>query len=107
MKKDSWHGVAIEVYYNPAHAWNVDRMIRGVKDALAYYDGHYTPYQFRQVRILEFPNYDGSFAQSFANTIPFSESVGFIADLRDQVEDRLSVLQSPRMKSPINGGRTR
>src|SRR6185312_700201 len=25
-----------------------------------------------------------SFAQSFANTIPFSESIGFIADLRDQ-----------------------
>ncbi len=74
--------VAIEVYYNPAHAWNVDRMIQGVQDSLAYYDAHYTPYQFRQLRILEFPNY-ASFAQAFANTIPFSESIGFIADLRD------------------------
>lgn len=83
VKKDNWHGIAIEVYYNPDHAWNVDDMIRGVKDSLAYYEAHYTPYQFRQVRILEFPNTDGSFAQSFANTIPFSESVGFIADLRD------------------------
>jgi ABC-type transport system involved in multi-copper enzyme maturation permease subunit len=82
VKKDRWHDIAIEVYYNPDHAWNVDDMIRGVKDSLAYYEAHYTPYQFRQVRILEFPNY-ASFAQSFANTIPFSESVGFIADLRD------------------------
>jgi ABC-type transport system involved in multi-copper enzyme maturation permease subunit len=82
VKKDSWHGIAIEVYYNPDHAWNVDDMIRGVKDSLAYYEANYTPYQFRQLRILEFPNYAG-FAQSFANTIPFSESVGFIADLRD------------------------
>jgi len=82
VKKDSWNGVDINVYYNPAHAWNVDDMIRGVKDSLAYYEAHYTPYQFRQVRILEFPNY-ARFAQSFANTIPYSESVGFIADLRD------------------------
>lgn len=82
VRKDHWHGIAIEVYYNPDHAWNVDDMIRGVKDSLAYYEAHYTPYQFRQLRILEFPNYAG-FAQSFANTIPFSESVGFIADLRD------------------------
>src|SRR5262249_39613117 len=36
-----------------------------------------------QVRILEFPNY-ASFAQSFSNTIPYSESIGFIADLRDK-----------------------
>ena len=42
----------------------------------------YSPYQFRQMRILEFPDYE-TFAQSFANTVPFSESIGFIADLRD------------------------
>ncbi|GAB2536433.1 ABC transporter permease/M1 family aminopeptidase [Rhodanobacter koreensis] len=83
VKQVPWKGVDISVYYNPAHAWNVDRMIQGAKDALDYYDAHYTPYQFRQLRILEFPNY-ASFAQSFANTIPFSESIGFIADLRDK-----------------------
>ena len=82
VKRDQYNGVAIEVYYNPAHAWNVDRMIQGVKDGLSYYNTNYTPYQFRQIRILEFPNY-ASYAQSFANTIPFSESIGFIADLRD------------------------
>ena len=82
VKHELWKGVDISVYYNPAHAWNVDRMIQGAKDALDYYDANYTPYQFHQLRILEFPNY-GSFAQSFANTIPFSESIGFIADLRD------------------------
>ncbi|KRF01909.1 hypothetical protein ASG87_10410 [Frateuria sp. Soil773] len=82
VKRDRWKDVAIEVYYDPAHGWNVDRMIAAAKDALAYYEAHYTPYQFRQLRILEFPNYR-RFAQSFANTIPFSESLGFIADLRD------------------------
>ena len=83
VKKDNWNGIAIEVYYNPDHAWNVDRMIAAVKNAFAYYNSHYTPYQFRQLRILEFPGY-ASFAQSFANTVPFSESIGFIADLKDK-----------------------
>jgi aminopeptidase N len=41
----------------------------------------FSPYQFRQARILEFPGYS-SFAQSFANTIPYSESIGFIQDDR-------------------------
>ncbi|MFT3790802.1 MAG: M1 family aminopeptidase [Rudaea sp.] len=84
VKKDRWNDVAIEVYYDPQHAYNVDRMIESVKKSLDYYTKHFSPYQFRQLRILEFPNFHGSFAQSFANTVPYSESIGFIADLSDK-----------------------
>ena len=73
----------IEVYYDPAHPFNVDRMIESVQKSLAYYEANFSPYQHEQVRILEFPGY-GSFAQAFAGTIPYSESIGFIADLRDE-----------------------
>ncbi|MFA6985588.1 MAG: ABC transporter permease subunit, partial [Arenimonas sp.] len=83
VKKDNYQGIAIEVYYDAKHPYNVDRMVASVKKSLAYYQANFTPYQFRQVRIIEFPGYS-SFAQSFANTIPYSESIGFIADLRDQ-----------------------
>ncbi len=82
VKRDAWHGIPIEVYYDARHPQNVDRMILAVKRSLDYYSAHFSPYQHRQVRILEFPRY-AQFAQSFANTIPYSESMGFIADLRD------------------------
>ncbi|MFL6591236.1 MAG: M1 family aminopeptidase [Luteimonas sp.] len=82
VKKGAYRNIPIEVYYDPKHPYNVDRMIQATQKSLAYYEANFTPYQHRQVRILEFPGYD-SFAQSFANTIPYSESVGFIADLRD------------------------
>ncbi len=82
VKRDRWHDVAIEVYYDPKHPYNVDRMIHGVKRSLDYFTANFSPYQHSQVRILEFPRYE-RFAQSFPNTIPFSESIGFIADLRD------------------------
>ncbi|MFP5245833.1 MAG: M1 family metallopeptidase, partial [Thermoanaerobaculia bacterium] len=82
VKRDSWNGIPIEIYYDAKHPYNVDRMIYGVKKSLDYFTKNFSPYQHKQVRILEFPGYR-TFAQSFPNTIPFSESIGFIADLRD------------------------
>ncbi len=86
VKKDKWNDVTVEIYYHKGHEYNLDRMIKGVKASLDYYTRNFGPYQHRQVRILEFPGY-ASFAQSFPNTIPFSESIGFIADIDDEDEE--------------------
>lgn len=83
VKKGDWHGLPIEIYFDPKHGYNVDRMITAVEKSLDYYGANFTPYQHQQVRILEFPRY-ATFAQSFANTIPYSEAIGFIADLRNK-----------------------
>jgi ABC-type transport system involved in multi-copper enzyme maturation permease subunit len=90
VKRDAWKSpdgtsIPIEIYYDAKHPYNVDRMITGVKRSLDYFTKNFSPYQHKQVRILEFPGYR-TFAQSFPNTIPFSESIGFIADLRDPEE---------------------
>ena len=82
VKRDKWNDVNVEVYYDAQHPYNVDRMIDATKKSLAHYSEAYAPYQFQQMRILEFPDYQ-QFAQSFANTVPYSESIGFIADLRN------------------------
>ena len=75
--------VDITIYYQPGHEYNLGRMVRGVQDALTYYTKNFGPYQHRQVRIVEFPGYS-AFAQSFPNTIPFSENIGFIAKVDDR-----------------------
>jgi len=85
-----YKGVDIGVYYDPAHPWNVALIQKGMKSALDYYQANYSPYQFRQVRVLEFPAPQGSFAQSFANTIAWSEGIFFIADNRDP--DRIDMV---------------
>ncbi len=82
--KDNWNDVSIEVYY--LHDYNVDTMIESTRNSLAYFSQNFSPFQYRQFRILEFPGYQGAFAQSFPNTIPFSEGIGFVADLRDKEE---------------------
>ncbi len=83
VARDRWGDVAIEVFYHEPHDYNVDRMIDSVKKSLAYFSENFGPYQHRQLRIIEFPRY-ASFAQSFPNTVPFSESIGFIAKLDDE-----------------------
>ncbi|HEV8334675.1 MAG TPA: M1 family aminopeptidase [Steroidobacteraceae bacterium] len=47
-----------------------------------YYSKNFSPYQFRQLRIVEFPSYM-NFAQAFPGTIPYSEAAGFITDSED------------------------
>jgi ABC-2 type transport system permease protein len=81
-KKVQHDDVNIEVYYHPTHHWNIDRMIESSKDSLDYFEQVFSPYQHKQLRIIEFPGYR-SFAQSFANTVPYSEKIGFISDLRN------------------------
>jgi aminopeptidase N len=82
--KDEWQDVAIEVYF--VHDYNVDTMIQSTKDSPEYFTKNFSPYQYRQFRIMEFPQFQGRFAQAFPNTIPFSEAIGFTADLRDSTK---------------------
>ncbi len=77
--------VLLSVYHDPRHAWNVPAMLKAMKVSLGYYQRNFGPYQFGYARIIEFPGY-ASFAQAFAGTMPYSESVGFAADVRDPDE---------------------
>jgi aminopeptidase N len=86
VRHDRWNDVAIDVYYQPGHEYNLDRMIAATKASLDYYTKNFGPYQHRQFRILEFPRY-ASFAQAFPNTIPYSEAIGFIARVREDDKD--------------------
>jgi ABC-type transport system involved in multi-copper enzyme maturation permease subunit len=86
VKRDAWNGpngerVPVEIYYHAPHAFNVDLMLEAMKKSLSHYTRAFGPYQYSDLRIMEFPYAD--FAQSFAGTIPFSENIGFIRDPGD------------------------
>jgi len=80
VQREDWNGIQLEVYYDPDHTWNVPRMMNSLKKSLAYYTTNFGPYYQKEARIIEFPRVD-SFAQAFAGTMPYSESIGFIANL--------------------------
>ncbi|SEK49580.1 Peptidase family M1 [Aquimarina amphilecti] len=90
-RKDTWQSpfnisnkpVSLEIYHHNTHEYNLDRMMASMKASLNYFSTNFSPYQYTQLRIMEFPRYE-VFAQSFPNTIPFSEAIGFVLDIDDQ-----------------------
>ncbi|NBU26118.1 MAG: aminopeptidase, partial [Gammaproteobacteria bacterium] len=77
VARDRWRDVELAVYHHPPHDRNVRSMLEAMKTSLQLLSQAFSPFQFKQLRILEFPAY-AVFAQSFANTIPYSEGIGFI-----------------------------
>jgi len=84
--KDSAHGVQCEVYYIPQHAHNTQVMMSALKKSIAYYSQSFGPYKHPVARIIEFPRFS-SFAQAFPGTMPYSESIGFTANIVNNPED--------------------
>jgi ABC-2 type transport system permease protein len=81
VKRALYKGVNIEIYHAPQHSFDVDRMLEAAEAGLDYYQANYSPFQFSQFRIMEFPRYR-QFAQSFPNTSPFTETfwIGRVLD---------------------------
>ncbi|MBL0047632.1 MAG: ABC transporter permease [Bacteroidetes bacterium] len=90
VKRDVWKDpkqqqepVNIEIYYHKGHEYNLDVMVKAIKKSLDYFTENFGPYQHKQARIIEFPRY-ATFAQSFPNTIPYSEGIGFILKIDEE-----------------------
>ncbi|MGB0890777.1 MAG: M1 family aminopeptidase [Flavobacteriaceae bacterium] len=89
IKKDLWKTdntqVDLEIYHHKEHKYNIERMMLAMQESLSYYSSNFTPYQYEQLRIMEFPRYQ-QFAQSFPGAIPFSEALGFVLDINDKTD---------------------
>jgi len=91
VAKRKWNGIDLEVYYHKDHAYNVENMLNSMQKSLEYYTSNFGPYYQKQCRIIEFPRYS-SFAQAFPGTMPYSEGIGFITDLRDVTKNDIDMV---------------
>jgi hypothetical protein len=90
VARDRWKNVALEIYYDPKHPFNIPAMMETAKRALEYYSREFAPYQYSYLRILEYARYRTA-AQFQPGIIPCSETTGFVTDLR-AVENADSVV---------------
>jgi hypothetical protein len=86
VARKKWNGIDLEVYYIREHAYNIPDMLKSLEKSLDYYTHNFGKYYHRQCRIIEFPRYAG-FAQAFPGTMPYSEGIGFILDLRNVTKE--------------------
>lgn len=91
VARKKWNGIDLEVYYDKSHAYNIPNMLASMQKSLEYYTANFGPYFHKQCRIIEFPRY-ASFAQAFPGTMPYSEGIGFITDLRDVKQDDIDMV---------------
>lgn len=82
VARDEVNGIKSEVYYLKEHPWNVPRMQQSIRKSFDYFTRNFAPYEHKQARIIEFPRV-ARFAQAFPGTMPYSESIGFIANLKN------------------------
>jgi ABC-2 type transport system permease protein len=76
VKQETFQGINIEIYHHPQHTVNLDKIMEGAKETLAYMQTNIGPYPYDYLRIVEFGG--GSYAQSFAGTVALGENL-FIA----------------------------
>jgi ABC-2 type transport system permease protein len=81
IARDRWQDVALEIYYDPKHPFNIAAMMETAKRGLEMYSTEFAPYQYSYLRILEFPSYRSA-GKFHSGTVPLSEAVGFVNDLR-------------------------
>jgi len=81
VKKDKWQDIDLAVYYDEKHPHNVDNMLAGMKACLEYCSENFSPYQFKQVRLVEFSQTGGASAHGYPGFIPTGEGAGFVADV--------------------------
>ncbi len=55
VRESAWRDVAIEIYHHPGHAWNVDRLVRGVQTSLDVFTERFGSYPHRVIRLVEHP----------------------------------------------------
>ena len=87
LRRDTARGVALAVYYHPTHDVNVDRMMRSMRASLAYYGEQFGPFQFDELRVVEFPLYAPG-ARAHPHTIAFSEGSAFLTRVDSGDVDR-------------------
>jgi ABC-2 type transport system permease protein len=91
IARKKWNGIDLEVYYDKQHEVNVPNMLKSLQKALEYYTENYGPYYQKQCRIIEFPRYR-AYAQAFPGTMPYSEGIGFIMDLRKVTNEDIDLV---------------
>jgi ABC-2 type transport system permease protein len=83
VARTSAGGTQIEVYYDPAHRYNVDRILAAAADSLRVFEASFGPYPQSQLRIAEAPAYAKFGGLAMPGLVFLSESRAFLIDARN------------------------
>jgi len=88
-KNPNGKDVDLKIFHHAGHPYNIDLMMNAMQSSMTTFTETFGPYQYAQARIMEVPYVQ--FAQAFAGTIPFGESLGFIMEV-EKGEDKIDFM---------------
>ena len=83
QRNERYQGVEVEIFYDKDHAYNIERMMNGIKCSLDYCADRFSPYPYPSLKIIEVPDWGGGNARSQPTVFTWSENGGFISNLED------------------------
>lgn len=94
VKKETYKGIPIEIYYDKRHSRNVDEIILATKKTLDYCQENFGKYPHKAVRYAEISAFANGFAATaYPGTIYMKENFGFYSDIsRGDKEDVINQL---------------
>lgn len=75
-------GTTIEFYVHPAHQRNIETMLSAVRATLDYNTHWFGAYSYKQLRLIEVPNYQNFGGRASAGTVALNERL-FVEDVND------------------------
>jgi len=85
---DARQGVSLRVLHHPAHDFNLERIVAGMKAALDYNTASFGPYPYRELRVVEIPRFAGEVNRAHPGTIAVSEGGAFLTRVEPGSVDR-------------------
>lgn len=83
VRRTNHGGVSVEIYYDPSHAYNLDRMMAAAARSLDVFGADFGPYPQRSLRIVELPAHWGFGAYAMPGIILWPEDRGFVTKYRE------------------------
>jgi len=82
--RDSHRNIDIEIYYHKEHAYNIHRMVNGIKKSFDYCIENFGAYPYKSIKIVEVPSYGNISGTARSQPTVFTtwnENGGFISNL--------------------------
>lgn len=94
VKKTSYNGKSIEIYYHPLHHQNVDHLLKNAQLTMEYCEANFGAYPFKTIRFAEVSAFTKGFAATaYPATIYMTENVIYNANINaDKKQDVINEL---------------
>lgn len=79
IKKERYNGIDLSIYYHRGHEYNINTMMKAIKETIAYGDENFAPYTLKQFTLAEIPQYKGA-ATAYPGLVFSAERLNFLSN---------------------------